>query len=201
MDTLKEQEIDKYKRVKAKNLELWGRAHKENLGLDLFRAHEKAYALLSYTTFIDIGCGDSRLMQYIADKAEPWPVVYGLDLVPGDNTENILQGCLWEEWPAKLWPIFDLGICCDVLEHIPTEKVDDVLEQMFLNCNNLLISIALRIDVQGDLIGERLHLTVKPKEWWYRKLIDHLPDGKILIESKYRQRTHYTVLILEEKYA
>lgn len=62
------------------------------------------------------------------------------------------------------------GYCCDVLEHIPTDRVDQVLVNMLASAQHLFLAISTVPDQLGALIGETLHLTVQPMAWWIERL-------------------------------
>jgi SAM-dependent methyltransferase len=56
--------------------------------------------------------------------------------------------------------------CSDTLEHIPPEKVDAVLDHILLAGEHVFLAINTAEDHCGELIGETLHLTVRPAAWW-----------------------------------
>lgn len=58
------------------------------------------------------------------------------------------------------------GYCCDVMEHIPPEDVTAVLRNILSSAQHCFFAISTVEDNLGSLIGERLHLTVKPMAWW-----------------------------------
>lgn len=64
----------------------------------------------------------------------------------------------------------EYGFCTDVMEHIPTDKVDAVLDNILRSARHVFFQISLLDDHYGKTIGEVLHLTVKPFEWWQAKL-------------------------------
>lgn len=64
----------------------------------------------------------------------------------------------------------EYGYCTDVMEHIPPEQVDTVLENIFACCQKVFFQISLIDDECGAFIGHPLHLSVHPYEWWLRKL-------------------------------
>jgi 2-polyprenyl-3-methyl-5-hydroxy-6-metoxy-1,4-benzoquinol methylase len=81
---------------------------------------------------------------------------------------TFIKQSLWE-LNAEVVPTNWL-FCTDVLEHIPTEKIDLVLEKMASRMlNGGLFVICLIDDSCGALINQRLHLTVKPGSWWLEK--------------------------------
>jgi len=58
------------------------------------------------------------------------------------------------------------GYCTDVMEHIDTPDVEAILESVMAHCAGCFFQISLVPDNMGALIGQELHLTVKPFEWW-----------------------------------
>src|SRR5262245_3382513 len=60
----------------------------------------------------------------------------------------------------------EYGFCSDVMEHIPPDKVDRVLTNILLAAQSVWFSISTEMDNCGGLIGETLHLTVRPFSWW-----------------------------------
>jgi SAM-dependent methyltransferase len=121
-------------------------------------------------TLVDAGCGPGRAGLRLK-KA-------GLDVVWMDIAEESLdkevrgkgifiQGCLWEMEPHHV----DWVYCCDVLEHIPPEHVDAALDFLIGSSRKgTFMQIALWADGWGSKIGETLHLTVEPAEWWIEKI-------------------------------
>ena len=67
-------------------------------------------------------------------------------------------------------PPADFGYCCDVMEHIPTDRVERVLQNIKYLTPNTYFAIAGQPDGYGARIGQTLHMTVKPFEWWQERL-------------------------------
>lgn len=65
------------------------------------------------------------------------------------------------------------GYCCDVMEHIPTEDVDTVLQNILISANHCFFTISTVQDHCGEMIGEHLHMTVQPMSWWIEKIRTH----------------------------
>jgi tetratricopeptide (TPR) repeat protein/SAM-dependent methyltransferase len=129
-------------------------------------------------TILDAGCGSGKLMQRLmiehADEFE----VQGFDISKNcldpffdDIKDDVLKlGCLWDA--DDFTEVYDAIICTDVMEHIPTERVPDVLAN-FHRCTRKIcyLAIALFDDNFGPrVLGEPLHLTVKEPNWWFAKL-------------------------------
>src|SRR5574343_259069 len=64
----------------------------------------------------------------------------------------------------------DYAYCCDVLEHIPTDDVLRVLTNVVRAGRKAFLQISCTEDHMGVLIGEPLHLTVKPYAWWQEQM-------------------------------
>lgn len=58
------------------------------------------------------------------------------------------------------------GFCCDVMEHIPTTSVGKVLSNIMKSAQHVFFGICTVPDAFGERIGETLHMTVRPHEWW-----------------------------------
>ena len=64
----------------------------------------------------------------------------------------------------------EYGYCTDVMEHLPPAQVDQVLVNILQAAQHVFFQISCVDDVMGALIGQPLHLTVQPYEWWHKKL-------------------------------
>lgn len=145
----------------------------------------------------DFGCGTGRASMLMA--------LAGFQVTPLDFADNCLdpeahdvvgrnfiEACLWEKLPIVR---STYGYCCDVMEHIPPEKVDDVLRNIMDKCYEAFFLINFEVDHFGDDLGTRLHLSIHPFEWWVAKLrqFGKLIDARDLItEGLFRvvPRTH-----------
>lgn len=136
-------------------------------------------------TLVDLGCGTGRGGKKLKDE-------FGLQVTLMDFAENCrdVEVEKDEELPfikSNLWTPFDghwkWGYCCDVMEHIPPERVDAVLENAAETCDRLFFHICNRPDHFGDVIGQPLHLSVFPFVWWRDKLREfgQIRDGRDLI--------------------
>lgn len=95
--------------------------------------------------------------------------------------DHLTIACLWD-LPYDM-PVTDYGYCTDVMEHIPPDHVDDVLENIFRTCKECFFNISFHIDHFGQEIDDVLHLTVKPFVWWRDKLKNYgeLVDARDLL--------------------
>jgi SAM-dependent methyltransferase len=128
---------------------------------------------------IDFGCGTGRggLMIALFGQA----IVTLVDFAENALDEDVVE--ITKTQPDRLkWVQADLtkrlpvtapyGYCTDVMEHLPPEEVDDAIRCMMMAANHIFFQISTVDDVMGERIGEKLHLTVKPYEWWLKKFRD-----------------------------
>lgn len=108
----------------------------------------------------------------------------GLRVLAVDIAANAMDPAIAADVPLLLAPLWDIpvdlssdyGFCSDVMEHIPTDRVDDVLRVIRRSVRGpVYFSIALRGDWCGRLIDDSLHLTVQPLDWWAARLSAHWP--------------------------
>lgn len=94
--------------------------------------------------------------------------IQALLLLQSDKA-SFTEGCLWN-LPKSVKPT-DWIYCVDVLEHVPTEKIDTCLKELSTRClKGGVIQVFLIDEPYGDLIQEKLHLTIQPLEWWKQKI-------------------------------
>jgi len=129
-------------------------------------------------TILDAGCGSGKLMQRLITEHPDEFRVHGFDISANcldpffdDMQDEILTvGCLWnrDDFPGQ----YDAVICTDVLEHIPTEHVREVLSNLRHSTTRICyLAVALFADGFGpQLVGEPLHLTVKKPNWWFAQI-------------------------------
>jgi 2-polyprenyl-3-methyl-5-hydroxy-6-metoxy-1,4-benzoquinol methylase len=128
---------------------------------------------------VDLGCGTGRGALNLAFFG-------GLDVTMVDFADNCLdediRPMLETQGHALRFVEADLsqplpvsgayGFCTDVLEHIRPHHVDRVLDNCLAACQHVFFQIATEDDVMGQLVGHKLHLTVRPYSWWLQKFID-----------------------------
>ena len=138
---------------------------------------------------IDCGSGTGRAAKKLSDAGLN---VTMLDITPTATDPDVklsfIEACLWDM--PVLCPDWDWVYCCDVMEHLPTEHVDAVLDNLAtMTGYGAFLQIALFDDFFGQMIGETLHLTVKPADWWRQKLAErwvikhekYSGDGRLIV--------------------
>ncbi len=126
---------------------------------------------------IDFGCGTGRGGLILALLGQMKVTL--LDFAAGCLDPEVAQACKTQPTRIKFLQA-DLtrtlpvnaayGYCCDVMEHIPTAEVPKVLCNILGSAQHCFFAISTVDDVMGELIGEKLHLTVQPMAWWVEQI-------------------------------
>jgi hypothetical protein len=81
-----------------------------------------------------------------------------------------------DEYPTGT---YDLVICCDVLEHVAEHHLEGVLDDLRRFATKaLFVTTCSRPAKKVFKDGRNMHLTVKPFEWWAKKIV--VNDGVAL---------------------
>jgi hypothetical protein len=135
------------------------------------------------TTLIDWGCGTGRAALKIKQERPDLDVTMVdfafncLDKKVKKKTKSIKNFRFIEHDLTKKTDLqSEYGFCTDVMEHIPTEDVDDVLTHILYASKHVFFQISTADDIfsrHKDLdVDSELHLTVKSYHWWLRKFSD-----------------------------
>ena len=126
----------------------WGADGAKHLGPVLAFADE-----LQASTVLDYGCGEGML----SEAAKPVRRILNYDAgVPGR-----------EGMPKPV----DLVVSTDVLEHVESDKLDNVLDHIFRIAHVAAYLVIATRPAKAILPnGKNAHLIVRPAEWWLDKL-------------------------------
>ncbi len=126
-------------------------------------------------TILDAGIGSGKLSKKMLDLGFD---CHGLDIA--DNCLDPDMAYLKDKiltvgplWDVSLFESgsFDAVVCTDVMEHIQESYINRIIGNFSIWTKKyVFLQIALLPDNFGQLIGESLHLTVKPKGWWDERL-------------------------------
>lgn len=147
---------------------------------------------------LDIGCGAGFAMGILRNRGYD---VRGVDIANNACPCNDLV----EVSPIHLMPIppvFDLGYCCDVMEHIPEPLVDLTLERIADAVKQrVYFRIAMFPDEWGESVGiGNLHPTVRDRWWWSDKLHEHWSHVSTSIQvDKYHGGSIFCGLVYEPR--
>ncbi len=152
-------EVDKYR-------QLWAMpAYRDLAPGEMAVAHFVEIATAG-STVIDLGCGTGRAGKALSDAGFKVTLV---DFTENSRDEGInlpfVQADLTEPLPVSA----DYGFCTDVMEHIPPNDIDTVIGNIMAVCGESFFQICLIPDNFGEVIGQKLHLSVFPYDWWLNK--------------------------------
>lgn len=142
----------------------------------------------SWASVIDLGCG-SGLAGIELEKLgfDTWYLdITSMALLSDVNKDKFIESPLWKNWGNAKHFKWEYGYCCDVLEHIPTEYVMLCVSQILRRCEVAWLHISQMPDKFGPLLlGEDLHLTVRPFTWWLLRLqtLGEVTDARDLCET------------------
>ena len=111
---------------------------------------------------LDIGCGDCTTL--IALRAA------GINCVGVDISLKGVPDGVHSVYSAPVWDMpfddgqFDYTVSTDVLEHVPTDKIKESIQEIFRVTRRKTFHVVALF--KGILNGVVLHETVKPIEWW-----------------------------------
>jgi len=132
------------------------------------------------SSVIDFGCGTGRgglnlaffgnMDVTLVDFA---PNCLDADIVPMLETQKhtlrFVEADLSQPLPVKA----AYGYCTDVMEHIRTHHVDKVITNCLNAAQHVFFQISTVDDKAGELVGHKLHLTVRSFRWWLNKFKEH----------------------------
>ena len=114
---------------------------------------------------IDFGCGTGRASVELAKRGfRPLLVDFVVNSRDPEALDLPFVQADLKKLPDGIYSNY--GFCTDVLEHIDTPEVGEVIESIMGHCRECFFQVSMVPDNCGQLIGQELHLTVKPFEWW-----------------------------------
>lgn len=137
---------------------------------------------------VDIGSGRGAMLSYFI----------------GSDTEVLatdLDNFLAYDFPfkeinllyeLKLDKVYDLLICCDVIEHLPIPESIELLDKLKPYGKIFLIAIANHSDTYSDPQGQEIHLTQKNKNFWDTEIKNRF---KIIKSDTFRNNQLYMYIL------
>lgn len=136
-------------------------------------------------TVLDAGCGGGTAAVMLKAKSLGVSLVDFSDAAPDGTLRAFFpfHHCSLDQLPQHVQP-HDWVFCVDVMEHIPEPMVLSSFEGMREVCKRgAYFEIGLTPDGCGKLIGETLHVTLKPPEWWLPRVLKFWPEAKAKIDN------------------
>lgn len=112
---------------------------------------------------VDFGAGDGRFLRVMIGRGLIQRGT-GIDLHQPDRIPLVdwIRVPLWLAEPASA----DYTISTDALEHMPPEKVPQVLRRIAESSPHGFIRVSTREDRYGTIRGLHLHETIEEPHWW-----------------------------------
>lgn len=120
-------------------------------------------------SFLDYGCGKGNLAEIFKEKKKIKIYKYDPAIKEYANLKNNLK--------------VDLIANCDVMEHIPEDEIDYVIDEISKISKNVFFNIYLKEAKTILPNGENAHCTVKPKIWWKNKILNKFSEANYVYSS------------------
>ncbi|MGE4357517.1 MAG: methyltransferase domain-containing protein [Candidatus Omnitrophota bacterium] len=144
------------------------------------RALPLVYLMMRYPKYfsmLELGCGDGTTTKILRESGY---IVAGADItlagIKGDK-EGFIEAPIWK-LPFRANE-FDITFSTDVLEHIPPEKVDDAIREIYRVTRKKTFHSIATFDHRVEEC--HFHLSVYPIDWWRNKFYS-LNEKKIPTE-------------------
>jgi len=161
IDRAKQTEREKYENMWAQD------AYRDRSpGLRIAPEVYKFFRMHPAERIIDWGCGTGRAAKWFQAQGLR---AFGIDHAANALEEDVwfLRACLWDIRPGIV-PYAPWAFCCDVLEHLPEEHVEQAVRNIAAyTTRGAFFKVADADDDCGRLIGQELHLTRRPQQWWF----------------------------------
>lgn len=158
--------------ISTEHIKQYENIHKEKefgvTGLEFAPHVQLCIAELKPKVILDYGCGQSQLFKALVFPSENYyrydPAIFEISQVPVKKA--------------------DLLINTDVLEHIPDEDLDEVLQHMASISRNAFFNIATRLAREVLPNGENAHCTIKTANEWLLVLRRHFKDVQLVVDKE-----------------
>ena len=149
-------------------------------------------------TMLDYGCGKGFFYKNPSNQ-------HGLKLKSLKNYWDIkidlYDPCFKENSNLDENKIYDLVICIDVLEHIPSDDINWVLEKLLMKAKKyLFINVACHPAIALLPNGNNAHVNIKTPKWWHEKILnfqDKLKHIKVICICTVKENGKYQYFPLQ----
>lgn len=138
-------------------------------------------------TLLDFGCGKGE-QYYSKELKEKW------GKLPNEKWGIMptLYDPAVEKYNKLPTDLFDGVISTDVMEHVPEDSTDFVLEQIFSKAKKFVfLAIATYVGKPTSRKlpnGEQPHITVHENKWWIKQIVKHTPNVKVWVSFNGRNK-------------
>lgn len=132
-------------------------------------------------TMLDYGCGKGYFYENSFNKygikSDSLRSYWGINI-------DLYDPCYKKNCNLNENKNYDLVICVDVLEHIPSIDIDWVLEKLLIKTKKyLFINVACHPAIALLPNGENAHVNINTPKWWHEKFLnfrDKLKNIKVI---------------------
>jgi len=122
-------------------------------------------------TVCELGCGNGKLCDLLSDMKFD---ITGVDIYEGEIVyDRKAYKFISHDLSETPYPFrdneFDYCLSFDVLEHLPEDRIPDILKEM----GRISRGIFIKVSCHGL---PPLHITVKSPGWWLNQLTENAPD-------------------------
>ncbi|WP_376791080.1 class I SAM-dependent methyltransferase [Thermoflexus sp.] len=140
--------------------------------LRFFRAiADRIVAEIRPRTVLDVGCAMGFLVEALRDRGVE---AFGIDIsefairqARDDIKAYVYVASVLDPLPSALPSRYDLVVCIEVLEHLPSNRVDEAIKRLCQLSDDILFSST------PDDYREITHLNVQPPEYWAERFALH----------------------------
>ena len=104
------------------------------------------------STCLDVGACDAKWFNLLGDYLVMDAVEIYEPNIMNNRLREIYRDVICGDIADCVYNWYDLIIFGDVIEHMPVEKAQDVLEYAKYRCNNMIVAVPFMLD-QDDLYG------------------------------------------------
>ena len=127
---------------------------------------------LQLRTLLDYGCGKAKAHETAQLETPDGKVLRGLTDVLGVESITLYDPG-YEPYSELPSGTFDGVVCTDVLEHIPEEDTDWVVDELFGYADKFLLCTVACYPASKKLPnGDNAHINLKKPGWWVDKIED-----------------------------
>ncbi|NLK52490.1 MAG: glycosyltransferase [Syntrophomonadaceae bacterium] len=132
---------------------------------------------------LDVGCAKGFMVKALLEigidaggiDASEYAIGNAVKGIEGRISRGLIQAL-----PYKAGE-YDTVLAFDILEHIPEEDADEACAELMRVTNRLLIINVITLEVPD--YNDSTHITIKPKQWWVDKLLQH--GGELIPYENY----------------
>ena len=170
------QPVPEFKSEKEKYEAMWGfdQYREASPGEGAAADFVKLAGITDASSVLDFGCGTGRGGAKIHEMTGA--IVDLVDFADNALDPDIELDFISADLSKSMRLSADFGFCCDVLEHIPTHQSGDVIKNIMECVDHCFFQISTVPDNMGVLIGQPLHLSVFPHDWWVDKFQGYAID-------------------------